>query len=187
MKVSNPLTIIAIFSGLAETLATIALVRLPPEMQQIFIYFVMAFPASIVLLFFFVLYFKNTVLYAPSDYEDQAHYLEVNNIKKVLSNELDRVFSKVNAHGVLLASDEIEKLKHKIERSVDDAVPISMRESQVLSLVADGLTMKEMSERLSIREATVHLHLQRLSDKGLITKDNKYTWKLSNRGEMEAH
>lgn len=69
MKVSNPLTIIAIFSGVAETLATVALIKLPTEIQAIFVYFVMALPAGIVLLFFFVLYFKNNVLYAPSDYD----------------------------------------------------------------------------------------------------------------------
>ena len=39
MKVSNPLTIIAIFAGLAEALATIALIKLPIEMQEKFIYF----------------------------------------------------------------------------------------------------------------------------------------------------
>ena len=41
MKVSNPLTIIAIFAGLAETLATVALVQLPAEIQEVFVYFVM--------------------------------------------------------------------------------------------------------------------------------------------------
>jgi uncharacterized membrane protein YdcZ (DUF606 family) len=70
MKVSNPLTIIAIFAGLAETLATVALVKLPPEIQGVFVYFVMAFPSGIVILFFIVLFFKNTVLYAPSDFEN---------------------------------------------------------------------------------------------------------------------
>ena len=54
MKVSNPLTIIAIFAGLAEALATIALIKLPIEMQEKFIYFVMAFPTLIVTLFFIV-------------------------------------------------------------------------------------------------------------------------------------
>lgn len=78
MKVSNPLTIIAIFAGLAEALATVALLGLPQELQKIFLIFVMAFPTLIVILFFLVLYFKNNVLYAPGDYQDPEHYLRVN-------------------------------------------------------------------------------------------------------------
>jgi len=54
MKVSNPLTIIAIFAGLAEALATVALVQVPVEIQRLFVYFVMAFPTLIVILFFLV-------------------------------------------------------------------------------------------------------------------------------------
>ncbi|WP_339486711.1 hypothetical protein [Pseudomonas sp. EL_65y_Pfl2_R95] len=90
MKVSNPLTIIAIFAGLAEALATIALLGLPNELQEIFIYFVMAFPSLIVILFFVVLYFNNNVLYAPGDYQDPEHYLKINSaeIQKALNSEL---------------------------------------------------------------------------------------------------
>src|SRR5690606_11508692 len=118
MKVSNPLTIIAIFSGLAEILATVALIQLPPEIQSIFVYFVMAFPTALVLLFFFVLYFKNTVLYAPSDYEDQAHYLEVNKIvKQNINQHLDKLFASVNAKGASLTTEDIEEFKSKIEKS----------------------------------------------------------------------
>ena len=90
MKVSNPLTIIAIFSGLAETLATIALLGLPQELQAKFLYFVMAFPTLIVILFFIVLYFKNTVLYAPGDYQNPEHYLTINgsDIQQALESEI---------------------------------------------------------------------------------------------------
>ena len=91
MKVSNPLTIIAIFAGLAEALATIALIKLPIEMQEKFIYFVMAFPTLIVTLFFIVLYFKNNVLYAPSDYQDPEHYLKINQIE--LKKAFDSAFT----------------------------------------------------------------------------------------------
>ncbi|MEZ5573813.1 MAG: hypothetical protein R3E64_17635 [Halioglobus sp.] len=91
MKVNNPLTIIAIFSGLAEALATIALLGLPQELQKIFLFFVMAFPTLIVVLFFFVLYFKNTVLYAPGDYQDPEHYLRINGSD--IQQESDGVWS----------------------------------------------------------------------------------------------
>lgn len=92
MKVSNPLTIIAIFAGLAEALATVALLGLPQELQEIFLYFVMAFPTLIVVFFFVVLYFKNTVLYAPGDFQVPEHYLKINrvDIKQALTSELSK-------------------------------------------------------------------------------------------------
>ena len=65
MKVSNPLTIIAIFAGVAESFATGALVLLPIETQQSFVYFVMFFPLVIVVTFFCILVKKPQVLYAP--------------------------------------------------------------------------------------------------------------------------
>jgi multidrug transporter EmrE-like cation transporter len=41
-KVSNPLTIIAIFAGIAEVAATVALGLIEPEIQKKFIWFVIS-------------------------------------------------------------------------------------------------------------------------------------------------
>ena len=123
MKISNPLTIIAIFAGLAETLATIALVQLPSEIQNIFVYFVIAFPSGLVLLFFITLFYKNTVLYAPSDYSDQSHYLEVNMLKeKVIKNvteQVDNLFADINKSSQRLTQDEISKAKSRLKNAVN--------------------------------------------------------------------
>ena len=123
MKISNPLTIIAIFAGLAETLATIALVQLPSEIQNIFVYFVIAFPSGLVLLFFITLFYKNTVLYAPSDYSDQSHYLEVNMLKeKVIKNvteQVDNLFADINKSSQRLTQDEISKAKSRLKNAID--------------------------------------------------------------------
>lgn len=51
MKDINSLKIIAIFAGVVEALALIALVTLPPEIQSIFVWFVMVFPVAILILF----------------------------------------------------------------------------------------------------------------------------------------
>ena len=91
MKVSNPLTIVAIFSGAAETFATGALVALPLSLQEKFIYFVMFFPVFIVTLFFFVLVFKPQVLYAPSDFSNEEHFLHANQLKEVVAQETEKV------------------------------------------------------------------------------------------------
>lgn len=93
-KVSNPLTIVVIFSGAAETFATGALVALPLSLQEKFIYFVMFFPVFIVTLFFFVLVFKPQVLYAPSDFSNEEHFLHANQLKEVIAQETEKVLSE---------------------------------------------------------------------------------------------
>jgi DNA-binding MarR family transcriptional regulator len=73
--VNNPLTIIAIFAALAEIAGTIALKIVTPELQGTFVWFVMGFPALLVLLFFITLNFNPKVLYAPSDFRDEENFL----------------------------------------------------------------------------------------------------------------
>lgn len=89
--IGNPLTIIAIFAGLAEVLGTIALKLVAAESQATFIWFVMLFPTLIVLLFFATLNFNNKVLYAPSDYKDEENFLRAIWGVKKLSINLDQV------------------------------------------------------------------------------------------------
>jgi hypothetical protein len=72
-SVKNPLTVIAIFAGIAEISGTIVLPRLAENNQATFMWFVMLFPAGLVILFFGTLWKKHRVLYAPSDFRsDEA-------------------------------------------------------------------------------------------------------------------
>jgi len=73
--IRNPLTIIAIFAGLAEVVGTVVLAHLDKDLQSIFIWFVMAFPTTLVLAFFVTLNFNHSVLYAPSDFRDDDAFL----------------------------------------------------------------------------------------------------------------
>jgi len=75
-RVSNPLTLIAVFSGLAEIAATAVLTQLTGVVQAQFVWFVMLFPILLVVLFFITLNFNHRVLYAPSDYTDERHFME---------------------------------------------------------------------------------------------------------------
>ncbi|MGD0591561.1 MAG: hypothetical protein ABSA44_12320 [Bacteroidota bacterium] len=77
-RVSNPLTIIAIFATLSEIAATTALAFVSKELQPVFIWFVMLFPTLLVGAFFFTLNRKPKVFYAPSDFRDDQSYLAVN-------------------------------------------------------------------------------------------------------------
>ena len=117
MKVQNPLTIIAVFAGLAESMATIALIQLPAEMQSIFIYFVMAFPSAIVAVFFLVLVFKNHVLYAPSDFNDERHFLSINKLNKAIEEEAEKVLKETGKFSVEEIKKHTEELKVAILKS----------------------------------------------------------------------
>ena len=75
--VRNPLTIIAIFAGLAEACSTGVLPFLDSSVQGIFVWFVMAFPLVLVGAFFLTLNFNRHALYAPSDFSDEEHYLRL--------------------------------------------------------------------------------------------------------------
>ncbi|MCX2566913.1 hypothetical protein OQ496_10650 [Acetobacter suratthaniensis] len=69
--VKNPLTVIAIFAGTAEVSGTAVLPLLEKDTQQVYVWFIMVFPLLLVVAFFIVLYNKNYVLYAPSDFKDE--------------------------------------------------------------------------------------------------------------------
>jgi hypothetical protein len=75
-RVENPLTIIAIFAGITEVAASVALPFLQQETQQVFIWFLILFPFALVAAFFATLNFNAKVLYAPGDYRDEKHFLE---------------------------------------------------------------------------------------------------------------
>lgn len=75
--VKNPLTIIAIFAGLAEVFSTAVTPFLSVEIQYIFIWFLVSFPLILIGLFFITLNFNHKVLYAPSDYKDEQHFISI--------------------------------------------------------------------------------------------------------------
>ncbi|HDF2340870.1 TPA: hypothetical protein PC598_000399 [Morganella morganii] len=123
MKINNPLTIIAIFAGVAESLATIALVNVPQDIQLIFVYFVMVFPTVIVVLFFLTLNYNNTVLYAPSDFDDQSHYLEANKVKEKISanfmKNIDIALHEINEFGPNWTQEDKSKIRSILKNSIN--------------------------------------------------------------------
>ena len=76
-KISNPLTIIAIFAGLAEISGTIVLPLLKDQSQFLYVWFLMGFPILLIVLFFLTLNFNHKVLYAPSDFRDEDNFLKL--------------------------------------------------------------------------------------------------------------
>ncbi|WP_126342652.1 hypothetical protein [Chlorobium phaeovibrioides] len=72
--INNPLTIIGVFAAVTELGATVVLPVLSLENQGIYLWFLMAFPVLLVVLFFTTLLFNHRVMYAPSDFEDESDF-----------------------------------------------------------------------------------------------------------------
>ena len=75
--IKNPLTVIAIFAALAEVSGTVVLPFLDKDTQHVYVWFLMCFPLFLVAIFFWVLYKKHHVLYAPTDFKDDKTFQEL--------------------------------------------------------------------------------------------------------------
>ncbi len=75
--ISNPLSIIGIFCGLAELAGATILPMLEISLQKIFVWYVIGFPVLLVVLFFTTLNFNRQALYAPSDFKNQGDFLKL--------------------------------------------------------------------------------------------------------------
>lgn len=74
-NINNPLTVIAIFATLTEVGGTVVLPSLSDTNQSTFMWFLILFPSALLILFFATLNFNPTVLYAPSDFQEDSSYL----------------------------------------------------------------------------------------------------------------
>ena len=159
-RISNPLTIIAIFAALAEVAETIALVGVDKEVQKIFVWFVMLFPTILVVLFFITLNFNHYVLYAPSDYDSDNTFLEAIKGRKELDvnfinleaevNNLSETFQEVlNEKIEGINQEQIEKIKATISQelaSVKARVEVTKESVEEFSLQA--LPRSELQARV---------------------------------------
>jgi hypothetical protein len=143
-KVNNPLTIIAIFAGLAEIVGTGVLLGLPVQIQGTFVWFVMIFPITLVIAFFITLNWNHRVLYAPSDYADQNHFIKLLEQKQKITEGLTNVSeiiveakeiadsignnSSESAESLVSVNNKLEQIKHKLAKAQDDNSSINVVE-----------------------------------------------------------
>jgi len=73
-RINNPLALITIFCGISIT-SIYAIKYVAPELQYIFIFFVIGFTVLLTVLTFTILFFKPEVLYAPSDFKNEQNFL----------------------------------------------------------------------------------------------------------------
>lgn len=112
-KISNPLTIIAIFAGLAEINGTVVLALVPESLQSIFLWFIILFPSILVSIFFLTLNFNPKVLYAPSDFSNEDNFLKTlgSSVKKFESVQLE--VNKDNFKNIQSFTDVVKKAEGK--------------------------------------------------------------------------
>jgi DNA-binding CsgD family transcriptional regulator len=184
-KVSNPLTIVAIFAGLAEAFATVALVYLPHDVQQMFVYFVMAFPVLLVILFFAVLVWNHSVLYAPGDFQNESMYMEL--VRLRLKSKIGEALSAQGAGSPHLTPQQIESVSRQVERVID-ATAVSPRAAVILDLLAqESSTAAQVAEKLGISVASAKANLKALAFAGRVRQGrdstSKSTWSVVQRDE----
>lgn len=108
-KISNPLTIIGVFAGIAEVAGTSVLPLVSDSLQKIFIWYVMGFPVLLVLLFFITLNVNPKVLYAPSDFKDEKNFM-------ALIKQADKIIDDV-----VRESPSVEKAIKPLEELIEKA------------------------------------------------------------------
>lgn len=176
-KVSNPLTIIGFFAGIAEVSGTIVLPFVSHELQYIFIWYVMGFPILLVAIFFLTLNFNSCVLYAPSDFANESNYMKLTQ-KKV--NEVDEKIEDIKQNNPAIAR-ELEDLQLRLSLVLPEINQLKVDRNEVMNdiyntiLNSDGLTVKELATKYRMSKSAVHRYLMELMDKGLIIIPEKTT------------
>jgi hypothetical protein len=134
--VSNPLTVIAIFAGIAETSGTLILPFLGVSLQWTYIWFLMAFPTILLFIFFYVLWKKPGILYAPSDYNSDEAFL----------GAIDKRIE------IKAANKYVEQEVKKISEKIDEVDERTKKEMEVYALVYNILYLKEGLQQVSQTE-----------------------------------
>jgi hypothetical protein len=162
--IKNPLTIIAIFAGIAEVSGTIVLPFVDKVNQTLFIYFLISFPVILVLFFFVTLNFNNKVLYAPSDYKDEQNYVRINRYDmtrkksvEVKVQELGRMNNTVENYSIELLSRKMGILEenYSTDRTVTD-IDLMLESTEYKFWVSNFSNVNGFIARM----ATVDVHFE---------------------------
>jgi DNA-binding transcriptional ArsR family regulator len=154
-----------------------------------FVYFVMVFPTLIVLLFFAILNWNPTVLYAPGDFEDEAMYLELIRLRSALKTEILQTLAAPSPSGATFTPQQIQAVSEKVDRAIDRAT-VSPMKQRVLELLSDGpKTSSEIAQSLGLSLPSVARLLHMLRDKGIVIAGGagrSVQWTLSQDSNRDA-
>lgn len=141
--VKNPLSVIAIFAGVAEISGTSVLPFISPENQYLYIWFLMLFPSALVVLFFLTLNWNHKALYAPSDYKSDESFLEGVNRSSPRRTEIalmEKIIESKVEEG-LSSAEGVQDLKSK--SALAKRITTSIKNSAFLTIDASPLTGNE--------------------------------------------
>ncbi len=157
-KVSNPLTIIAIFAGITEISGTAVLPFISDANQATYLIFLIGFPVLLVTAFFLTLNFNNRVLYAPSDFSDESNFVRLIDLKiEKETRELDLKIEGTKRRArseYSLSLDSLQKQIANLERLISD---IARAPEHATSRVKTAVAEQE-KVRLSFQEAQEEFH-----------------------------
>ena len=168
-KISNPLTIIGMFSGTAQLAGTIVLPFVSPELQRIFIFYVMTFPLLLVFAFFYILIKHPDNLYSPSDFRDEDNYMKLRMTVKAISDRLTEVRDK-NPE----SAKEIESLQQSLQSILNSDNKTQIKE-YTLSFIQskeNGVTAFELADELCIAKPYAYRLLERMKGEGSLLCKN---------------
>ncbi|WLH55599.1 hypothetical protein [Pseudomonas sp. FP2294] len=112
--IKNPLTVIAMFAGIAELSGTVVLPFLEKPIQEVYVWFLMGFPVLMIYLFYRTLWRDHTVLYAPSDFQKDESFMQAH-FKKYSEGEVDTPFSDISSEVEVFAAKDVEQEPHATE------------------------------------------------------------------------
>lgn len=151
--IRNPLTIIAIFAGLAEISGTGILPFIIEVNQTTYIWFLMIFPVLLVVLFFITLNFNPKVLYSPSDFRDEANYMKT--LQPSTTAEKIRKIEEEVAE-----ESELEK-PLSLEAHFEPQVKVVKSQTEIVELMKTDPRMRyQLAESLIIDRLTRELNMQ---------------------------
>lgn len=103
--IANPLTLMAIFAGLSESVGAAVLPLVDAATRARLVWFVMLFPTALMLMFFATMWYNEKMLYGPRDLDTDAARLALLEVKPVSEPaETDEMQQKLETF--LRAKDE---------------------------------------------------------------------------------
>lgn len=145
--IKNPLTIIAIFAAIAEISGTVVLPFITEANQSTYVWFLMVFPVLLVLLFFLTLNFNHKVLYAPSDFKDEANFFK--SFQPASPTEREEKFrTQVREIEAEVPKETIPGLESRAPTAKVSASAISQRDIHARYSLAEELVLNKISKEL---------------------------------------
>ena len=159
--IRNPLTVIGIFAGITEVFGTMILPNVDKSVQGDLLKFLTNFPFFLVTLFFLTLWFRRSVLYAPSDFRDDGSFLSLlqrdpkaTPVNVDATNAAPAQASDESASATPASEPEAEPVEPASKHGGDTVdqpkptAPVSMNNNRTKSFIRSGLHINAVAKKL---------------------------------------